>query len=74
LSRRAANFARGAFLTWRRRLKRIATRLGTMVRQTSNAYRIALSGLASIGAAIFSRGPDRNNCAPSRSMGAKLNT
>jgi len=42
-------------LTWRRRLKRIATRLGTMVRQTSNAYRIALSGLASIAAAIFSR-------------------
>jgi hypothetical protein len=39
----------------------------TAARQASNAYRIALSGLASIGAAIFSRDRDGNNCHPSRS-------
>ena len=55
------------FLTWRRRIRRVQTGLGTMVRQTSNAYRIALSGLASIGAAVFSRESNRNNSQPSRS-------
>jgi len=42
------NIRSWGFLIWRRRLKRIATRLGTVVRQTSNAHRIALSGLASM--------------------------
>jgi hypothetical protein len=46
--------------------KRGTPRLGVVARQTSNAYKIALSGLASIGAAVFSRGSDRNNCQPSR--------
>jgi hypothetical protein len=53
------------FLDWQRRLKRIATRLGSIVRQTSNAYRIALQGLAAIGSGVLSRGTDRNNCNPS---------
>jgi hypothetical protein len=43
------------FLDWQRRLKRIPSRLGTIIRQTSNAYRIALQGLAAIGADVFSR-------------------
>jgi hypothetical protein len=47
--------------------KRMPTSLGVMVRQTSNAYCIALSGLTSIGAAVFSCGSDRNNSQPSRS-------
>ena len=55
------------FLSWQRRLKRVQTGLGVMVRQTSNAYRLALSGLASIGARMFSRNPDGNNIKPSRS-------
>jgi hypothetical protein len=53
------------FLDWQRRLKRIPSRLGSITRQTSNAYRIALQGLAAIGAGVFSRGADRNNCSPS---------
>ena len=31
------------FLSWQRRIKRVQTALGTAVRQTSNAYRLALS-------------------------------
>ena len=38
------------FLSWQRRLKRIASRLGQVVRQTSNSYCLVLSGLAAIGA------------------------
>ena len=57
------------FLSWKRRLKRVPTGLGVMVRQTSNAYRIALSGLAAIGSAMFSRGADGNNSTPSRVIG-----
>jgi len=53
------------FLDWQRRLKRMPSRLGSITRQTSNAYRIALQGLAAIGAGVFSRGADRNNCSPS---------
>jgi hypothetical protein len=53
------------FLSWRRRLKRIPTRLGTVTRQTSNAYRIALQGLAAIGAAVLPGGSERNNYSPS---------
>ena len=41
------------FLSWQRRLKRVQTRLGSVVRQTSNAYRIALEGLAAIGARVL---------------------
>ena len=46
------------FLDWQRRLKRVPSRLGTITRQTSNAYRVALQGLAAIGAGVFSRGAD----------------
>jgi hypothetical protein len=53
------------FLDWQRRLKHIPTRLGTITRQTSNAYRIALQGLAVIGAGMFSRGANCNNSRPS---------
>jgi hypothetical protein len=53
------------FLSWQRRIKRVATRLGVAVRQTSNAYRIALSGLAALGSRVFSQRAARNNCAPS---------
>jgi hypothetical protein len=49
------------FLTWQRRLKRVPTRLGT----TSNAYRIALKGLAAIGAAVLPGRANRNNSSPS---------
>jgi hypothetical protein len=55
------------FLDWQRRLKRTATRLGTMVRQTSNAYRLVLCGLAAIGAGVIGKGAVRNNCNPSLS-------
>ena len=54
------------FLSWQRRIKRIPSQLGTIVRQTSNAYKLALSGLAAIGAGIFGNGADRNNCRPSK--------
>ena len=60
------------FLSWQRRLKRIPTRLGSVTRQTSNAYVIALKGLSAIGAAIFGRKADRNHCLPSRLDGARL--
>jgi hypothetical protein len=53
------------FLDWQRRLKHIPSRLGSITRQTSNAYRIVLQGLAAIGVGVFSRGADRNNCSPS---------
>jgi Helix-turn-helix domain len=60
------------FLSWQRRLKRIPTRLGTVTRQTSNAYRIALQGLAAIGAAVFSQRPGRHNSSPSPLHPARL--
>jgi len=53
------------FLTWQRRLKRVPTRLGTVTRQTSNAYMIALKGLAAIGAAVLPGRANRNNSSPS---------
>ena len=54
------------FLAWQRRLKRTTTRLGSVVRQTSNAYELVLSGLAAIGAGILGRRPNGHNCRPSR--------
>jgi hypothetical protein len=54
------------FLSWQRRLKHTSSRLGVVVRQTSNAYRLALSGLAAISAAMLRGGSERNNCRPSR--------
>jgi hypothetical protein len=53
------------FLDWQRRLKRMPTRLGTVTRQTSNAYRLVLHGLAAIGARVLPGSPDRNNYTPS---------
>jgi Helix-turn-helix domain len=53
------------FLDWQRRIKRLVTGLGTVVRQTSNAYRLALHGLAALGAGILGRETDRNQCRPS---------
>ena len=50
------------FLSWQRRLKRIPTVLGQVVRQTSNAYRLGLERLATIGAGVFGKKTDRNNC------------
>lgn len=52
------------FVTWVRRIVRQPGRLGAKVRQASNAYSVALSGLAAIGAAIFS-GASGNKCRPS---------
>lgn len=52
------------FLSWQRRLKRVDTRLGRVVQQASNGYRASLTGLARLGAAVFS-GADRNQCDPS---------
>ena len=54
------------FLDWQRRIKRLQTGLGTMVRQTSNAYKLALSGLAAIGAGILGKAATGHNCRPSR--------
>ena len=54
------------FLDWTRRLKRTTTRLGTIVRQTSNAYALALCGLAAIGAGVIGKRADGHNCNPSR--------
>lgn len=54
------------FLDWARRLKRTTTRLGSIVRQTSNAYALMLKGLAAIGAGMLGRKADGNNCRPSR--------
>ena len=54
------------FLAWQRRLKRTTTRLGSVVRQTSNAYELVLSGLAAIGAGILGRTPNGHNSRPSR--------
>jgi hypothetical protein len=53
------------FLDWQRRLKRMPTRLGTVTRQTSNAYRLVMHGLAAIGARVLLGSPDRNNYNPS---------
>ena len=53
------------FLSWQRRIKRMATQLGMMVRQTSNAYRLALSGLAALGAGILGKEAGGHNCRPS---------
>ena len=60
------------FLSWQRRLKRLAGRLGAVVRQTSNAYVIALQGLAAIGAGMLSRASNGHNCHPSLIEGAEL--
>lgn len=49
------------FLSWQRRMKRVATRIGVKVRQTSNAYRLKLSKLAALGSAIFQRKRECNN-------------
>jgi hypothetical protein len=49
------------FLDWQRRLKRTAGLLGAVVRQTSNAYRLALSGIGA-----FLSGAGRNNSGPSQ--------
>jgi Helix-turn-helix domain len=57
------------FLSWQRRLKRIQTRLGTVTRQTSNAYRLALQGLAAIGAGMLPGRAERNNSSPSPFIG-----
>ena len=54
------------FLSWQRRLTRVPSRLGSIVRQTSNAYAIALSGLASIAAGMLGNRPGRHNCRPSQ--------
>jgi Helix-turn-helix domain len=54
------------FLSYMRRIKRLQTTLGTIVRQSSNAYKLALSGLAAIGAGILGNGAGRNNCGPSQ--------
>ena len=56
------------FLSWKRRIKRVPTALGVMVRQTSNGYKLMLSGLSAIGASVFSRGAKRNHSAPSSSQ------
>ena len=53
------------FLDWARRLKRITTRLGAVVRQTSNSYALVLRGLAAFGAGILGRRADGNNSHPS---------
>ncbi len=53
------------FLSWQRRLARKPGRLGARVVQASNAYKLALSGLAAIGARVFS-GSDGNKNHPSR--------
>jgi hypothetical protein len=53
------------FLSWLRRIKRMAIQLGTLVRQTSNAYRLAVSGLAALGAGILGKGAGGHNCRPS---------
>lgn len=52
-------------LDWKRRLKRIATALGNRVQQTSNAYQIAVKGLAAVGAAILQGGPECHKTTPS---------
>jgi len=54
------------FLDWQRRVKRVPTRLGTMARQTSNAYRLGLCKLAAIGAGILGKAANGHNCRPSR--------
>jgi hypothetical protein len=41
------------------------TRLGTVTRQTSNAYRLVLHGLAAIGTRVLPGKADRNNYNPS---------
>jgi hypothetical protein len=61
----------GAFSLGSTGSRRCRRRIGIIARQTSNAYRIAL---ASIGAAMFSRGSERNYRQPSRSIGAQVIT
>ena len=60
------------FLGWQRRLKRVPSRLGTITRQTSNAYQLVLSGLAAIGAGVLPGGAERNNYSPSPFTGLML--
>jgi hypothetical protein len=58
-------------LTWQRRVKRAASRLGTVVRQTSNAYSI-ITDLAELGRAVFRRDPECHNRLPSHYTAAGL--
>lgn len=58
-------------IDWKRRLKRTASRLGTVVRQTSNAYTI-ITDLAELGRAIFRRDPECHNKLPSHYTAAGL--
>lgn len=58
-------------LTWQRRVKRTASRLGTVVRQTSNAYSI-MTELAEIGRAVFRRDAECHNRLPSNYTTAGL--
>lgn len=53
------------FLDWKRRLKRVPGPMGSVTRQTSNAYIVALKGLAAIGARLLNTGSNRNNSRPS---------
>jgi hypothetical protein len=50
---------------WQRRIKCMAIQLGTLVRQTSNAYGLAVSGLAALGAGTLGKGAGGHNCRPS---------
>ena len=52
------------FLDWQRRLKRMPTRLGTVTRQTSNAYSLVLHGLAAIGARVLPGRANRTSPSP----------
>jgi hypothetical protein len=60
------------FPTWQRRLKRVQTRLGLMVRQTNNAYRIGLSKLAAIGVHVLNGSPKCNNPPPFQNRDADV--
>ena len=50
-------------ISWRRRLKRVQTRLGSVTRQASHAYLLMTRGFAVVGAAIFF-GANGNHCQP----------
>ncbi len=63
---RAINFLRAwGLLDWSRRLKRAQTRLGTVVRQTSNAYRIA-EDLVALGKRFLRQVPECHHTPPSK--------
>ena len=51
------------FITVRRRTKRVATPLGTIIAQDTNAYAVhPPTGLGAVGADLFGRMPDGNPC------------